>query len=47
MIGDRLDRRKVLGVSYSIQAVLFGLLGIVGMKVFTESSSASSEAESA
>ena len=47
MIGDRIDRRKVLGVSYSIQAVLFGLLGIVGMKVFTASSSATSEAESA
>ena len=47
MIGDRVDRRKVLGVSYSIQAVLFGLLALLGMQTFKASFAASSEILSA
>ena len=47
MIGDRIDKRKVLGISYSIQAILFGLLALLGMKTVSESFAAPSEAESA
>ena len=36
MIGDSIDRRKVLSVSYFLQAILFGLLGFLGMKCYIE-----------
>ena len=34
VIGDSLDRRKVLSASYVIQSCLFGVLGLAGMRCY-------------
>ena len=35
MIGDSINKRVVLGISYAIQAVGFGLMGLAGLAAYT------------
>ena len=35
MIGDSINKRVVLGISYAIQAVGFGLMGLAGLAAYS------------